>query len=69
MKARIIRIGNARGIRIPKSLLEQSQLPDDVPSRRERTKSSFARLRAMAGKKPFASWPIAVTTFRSTSRR
>jgi antitoxin MazE len=30
MNARIIRIGNSRGIRIPKSLLEQSRLPDNV---------------------------------------
>jgi len=30
MKARIIRIGNSRGIRIPKSLLEQSHLTDEV---------------------------------------
>jgi antitoxin MazE len=28
--ARIIRIGNSRGIRVPKALLEQSQLPDEV---------------------------------------
>jgi antitoxin MazE len=30
MKARIIRIGNARGVRIPKALLEQSRLTDEV---------------------------------------
>lgn len=30
MKARIIRIGNSRGIRIPKSLLDQSHLTDEV---------------------------------------
>jgi len=28
--ARIVRIGNSRGIRLPKALLEQAQLPDDV---------------------------------------
>ena len=28
--ARIVRIGNSRGIRIPKALLEQAQLPEDV---------------------------------------
>lgn len=28
--ARIIRIGNSRGIRVPKALLEQAQLPDEV---------------------------------------
>lgn len=30
MKTRIIRIGNSQGIRIPKPLLEQSELGEDV---------------------------------------
>jgi antitoxin MazE len=30
MKARIIQIGNARGVRIPKALLEQAHLSEDV---------------------------------------
>lgn len=30
MKARIVRVGNSRGIRIPKPLLEQAGLDDDV---------------------------------------
>jgi len=30
MKARIVQIGNSQGIRIPKALLEQSGLNDDV---------------------------------------
>ncbi|MEX1183609.1 MAG: AbrB/MazE/SpoVT family DNA-binding domain-containing protein [Gemmatimonadota bacterium] len=30
MKAKIVRIGNSRGVRIPKSLLEQTGLSDDV---------------------------------------
>ncbi len=30
MKARIIQIGNSRGVRIPKVLLEQTRLTDDV---------------------------------------
>lgn len=29
-KARIVRIGNSRGIRVPKVLLDQAQLPDEV---------------------------------------
>jgi len=29
-KSRIIRIGNSRGIRVPKALLEQAQLPEEV---------------------------------------
>jgi len=30
MKARIVRVGNSRGIRLPKSLLDHAGLPDDV---------------------------------------
>ena len=28
--ARIVRIGNSRGIRVPKALLEQAELPEEV---------------------------------------
>ena len=34
-KTRIIRIGNSRGIRVPKVLLEQADLPEDVELRAE----------------------------------
>ena len=30
MKTRIVRVGNSRGVRIPKVLLQQSGLPDEV---------------------------------------
>jgi antitoxin MazE len=29
-RTRIVRIGNSRGIRVPKALLEQAQLPEEV---------------------------------------
>ena len=29
-KARIVRVGNSRGVRIPKALLEEAGLPDEV---------------------------------------
>ena len=29
-KTRIIRIGNSRGIRVPKALLDQAELPEEV---------------------------------------
>lgn len=29
-KTRIVRIGNSRGIRVPKALLDEAQLPDEV---------------------------------------
>jgi len=35
MKARIVRIGNSRGIRIPKPLLEEAGLEDEVELRVE----------------------------------
>ena len=34
-KTRIVRIGNSRGIRVPKTLLEQAALPDEVELRAE----------------------------------
>lgn len=30
MKARIVRVGNSRGVRLPKALLDQAGLPNDV---------------------------------------
>jgi len=29
-KTRIVRIGNSRGIRIPKTLLDEAELPDEA---------------------------------------
>jgi len=34
-KTRIVRIGNSRGIRLPKLLLDQAALPDEVELRAE----------------------------------
>ncbi|HUP63335.1 MAG TPA: AbrB/MazE/SpoVT family DNA-binding domain-containing protein [Thermoanaerobaculia bacterium] len=36
MKARIIQIGNSRGVRLPKALLEQAQLSEEVQIEVER---------------------------------
>ena len=33
MKARLVRIGNSRGIRLPKPLIEQAGLTDEVELR------------------------------------
>jgi antitoxin MazE len=30
MKARIVRVGNSRGVRLPKPLLDEAGLPDEV---------------------------------------
>lgn len=34
-RTRIVRIGNSRGIRIPKTLLEEAELPEEVELRAE----------------------------------
>ena len=48
-KTRIVRIGNSRGIRVPKLLLDQADLPDEVELRAEPGRivvSAAARARA-----------------------
>ena len=50
-RARIIRIGNSRGIRIPKSILEQSELPEEVEVRAEP-----GRLIVTGVRQPRAGW-------------
>ena len=35
MKAHLVRIGNSRGVRIPRALLEESRLPENVDLRVE----------------------------------
>lgn len=35
MKAKLVRIGNSRGVRLPKALIEQAQLTDEVHLRVE----------------------------------
>jgi antitoxin MazE len=48
---RIIRIGNSRGIRIPKVLLEQADLPEEVELQVE-----SGRLVVTAAQAPRAGW-------------
>jgi len=50
-KTRIVRIGNSRGIRVPKLLLDQADLPDDVELRAEP-----GRLVVRAAARPRAGW-------------
>ncbi len=35
MKAKLVRIGNSRGVRLPRPLIEEAGLPDDVDLRVE----------------------------------
>ena len=48
---RIVQIGNSRGIRVPKAVLEQAELPEEVELRAEP-----GRLVVTAARKPRAGW-------------
>ena len=50
-KTRIVRIGNSRGIRVPKLLLDQAALPDEVELRAEP-----GRIVVSAASRPRAGW-------------
>lgn len=50
-KTRIVRIGNSRGIRVPKLLLDQAQLPDEVELHAEP-----GRLVVQATRRPRTGW-------------
>ena len=50
-KTRIVRIGNSRGIRVPKGLLDQAQLPEEVEVQAE-----HGRLVVRAARGPRAGW-------------
>ena len=50
-KTKIVRIGNSKGIRVPKVLLEHAQLPDEVELQAEN-----GRLIVRAAQGPRAGW-------------
>lgn len=50
-KTRIVRIGNSRGIRLPKVLLDQAALPDEVELRAEP-----GRIVVSAASRPRSGW-------------
>jgi antitoxin MazE len=50
-KTRIVRIGNSRGIRVPKILLDQAQLPDEVELHAEP-----GRLVVQGARRPRMGW-------------
>jgi antitoxin MazE len=49
--SRIVRIGNSRGIRVPKALLQQAQLPEEVELQAEP-----GRLVVRPARRPRAGW-------------
>lgn len=59
MKTRIVRIGNSRGIRLPKMVLEEAQLADEVELRAER-----GRIVICAATRPRAGWAEAARRMR-----
>ncbi|MHB1225828.1 MAG: AbrB/MazE/SpoVT family DNA-binding domain-containing protein [Gemmatimonadaceae bacterium] len=61
MKARIVRIGNSQGIRIPKPLLEQAGLGEEVELRVE-----GSRLVIESAARPRAGWAAAFAAMHST---
>ena len=50
-KTRIVQIGNSKGIRVPKALLEEAQLPDEIELQAE-----HGRLIVRAAQGPRAGW-------------
>ena len=58
-KTRIVKIGNSRGIRVPKLLLDQAQLPDEVEVRAEP-----GRLVVQAMRRPRTGWAKAARAMR-----
>ena len=59
-KTRIVQIGNSKGIRIPKILLEHAQLPDDVE-----LQADAGRLIVRAARGPRAGWADAAKTMHA----
>jgi len=60
VKTRIVQIGNSRGIRVPKALLEQARLPEEVELQAEP-----GRLIVRAAKRPRAGWEDAAQTMQA----
>lgn len=59
-KARIVRIGNSRGIRIPKTLLDEADLSDEVELHAEP-----GRLVVQALRQPRTGWAAAASRMRA----
>ena len=59
-KTRIVKIGNSRGIRVPKVLLDQAQLPDEVELHAEP-----GRIVVQATRRPRAGWAKAAQAMRN----
>ncbi|MEX2300523.1 MAG: AbrB/MazE/SpoVT family DNA-binding domain-containing protein [Bryobacterales bacterium] len=58
-KTRLVSIGNSRGIRIPKALLEQAQLPEELELHVQP-----GRLVVVGAKRPRSGWSAAARKMR-----
>ena len=58
-KTRIVKIGNSRGIRVPKIVLDQARLPDDVELHAEP-----GRLVVQGPRRPRTGWAKAARAMR-----
>jgi antitoxin MazE len=59
MKTRIVQIGNSRGVRLPKVLLDEAQLTDEVEVNAEPGRIVIRR-----GSQPRAGWAAAAKKMR-----
>jgi antitoxin MazE len=59
-EARIVRTGNSRGIRIPKTLLDEADLPDAVE-----LDAQPGRLVVQAARRPRSGWAAAAKRMRA----
>ena len=59
-KTRIVQIGNSKGIRVPKVLLDHAQLPEEVE-----LQADFGRLIVRAAQGPRAGWADAAKAMRA----
>lgn len=62
MKTRLIRIGNSRGVRIPKPLLERSGLGEEVGM-----EVQYGRIVIRSARWPRQGWAAAFTTLAESS--
>jgi antitoxin MazE len=62
-RTRIVRIGNSRGIRIPRALLEQAELPEELELH-----AQPGRLIIRAARRPRAGWAEAAKAMRARSQ-
>jgi antitoxin MazE len=63
MKARLVRIGNSRGVRLPKAIIDQVGLHEDIELRVENN-----RLIIAAAKPPRTGWADAARRLAAESR-